>query len=372
MPLKLNNVADARQAFAADRPRFETLGAIFPGVTHYMFPAVRGNMQIAMDALAMDAMPSLATDPNAGILALLTTYVDPEVYEILFAPNKAVEILSEVKKGDWLTDTAAFPVVEQTGEVSSYGDWNNNGRAGINANWPQFQAYNYQLIMEYGEREMARYGLAKLNYVSEIERAAATIFNKYQNLMYFFGVAGLQNYGLINNPYLSAPLTSATKAAGGTSWYTDGVITATANEIFKDIQDLFTSLVVQTAGLVDRETKMTLALSPQSEAAFTTTNAFAVNVSDLLKKNFPNLKVVSAVQYQELSASNPQGVAGGNFMQLIAESLEGQKTAYAAYNEKARTGTIVKDLSAFRQKMMAGGWGTIIRMPVAIASMIGI
>ena len=371
--MKFNTVEEARSGWAMDAARFEQLGVILPGVVSYMTQALRQDDRIALNALAMDAMPQLVTDPNAGVLALLTTYVDPEVFEILFTPNKAVEILSENKKGDWLTDVAAFPIIEQTGEVSTYGDWNTNGRAGINANWPQFQAYNYQLIMEYGDREIARYGLAKLNYVSEVERSAATIFNKFQNLSYFFGQGGLQNYGLINNPWLSAPLTPAPKAATGTgTWYVNGVIVATANEIYKDIQDLFTYLVKQTGGIVDRQTKMTLALAPESEAALTTTNAFAVNVSDLIEKNFPNMRVISAVQYGALSDSNTQGVAGGNFMQLIADTLEGQKTAFAAYNEKMRTGTLVKDLSSFRQKAMAGTWGTILRAPFAVASMIGI
>ncbi|TIS53181.1 MAG: DUF2184 domain-containing protein, partial [Mesorhizobium sp.] len=42
---------------------------------------------------------------------------------------------------------------------------------------------------------------------------------------------------------------------------------------------------------------MTLAMSPESQLAMTATNSFNVNVEDLLKKNFPNLRVVSAVQY---------------------------------------------------------------------------
>lgn len=360
-------VVEARSQFQADRAHYESLGAIFNGAQSYLPDSVRRNYN-----LAFDAMPSLGTDPNAGLLAIMSTFVDAQVYEWVFAPNKATDIMGEVKKGDWLTDQAAFPVVEATGEVSSYGDWNNNGRAGINVNWPMFQPYNFQTIMEYGEREMERYGLGKINYVSEIEKSSALVMNKYRNYTYFFGVSGLQNYGLINNPYLAAALTPATKAAGGTSWYTSGTITATANEIFNDIQAVFTALVVQNAGNVDRETPMVLALSPQSEAALTTTNSFNVNVSDLLKKNFPNMKIISAVQYQALSASNPQGVAGGNFMQLIAKSIEGQETGYCAYNEKMRTGAIVKDLSAFRQKAMGGSFGTILRMPVAISSMLGI
>src|ERR1019366_2639220 len=74
--------------------------------------------------IAQDAQPALITSSNAGIPAFLSTYIDPKLIEILVAPMKAAEIVGEeVKKGDWTTDTAMFPVVESTGETSSYGDY---------------------------------------------------------------------------------------------------------------------------------------------------------------------------------------------------------------------------------------------------------
>ena len=57
-------------------------------------------MKMALDAvLAMDAapQPTLVTTPNAGILSLFTTYVDPTVIEILVRPTKAAELYGETK-----------------------------------------------------------------------------------------------------------------------------------------------------------------------------------------------------------------------------------------------------------------------------------
>jgi hypothetical protein len=65
-----------------------------------------------------------------------------------------------------------FPIVEETGEVSSYGDFNNNGRAGVNFNYPAFQSYLFQTIVKYGEREIERAGLMRINYVGELTGAA--------------------------------------------------------------------------------------------------------------------------------------------------------------------------------------------------------
>jgi len=199
------------------------------------------------------------------------------------------------------------------------------------------------------------------------------MLNKFSNLTYFYGVRLLQNYGLFNDPHLNASLTPATKAYGGTSWYnSSGQIAATANEIFADIENTFAQLVTQTAGLVNRETRMTLAMSPSSEAALTTTNSFNVNVSDLLKKNFPNLKIENAVQYGVLSASNPQGLAAGNFMQLIAHEVEGMETGFCGFNEKMRAHKLIPATSSYKQKVSGGSWGAILRITATIASMIGI
>jgi len=323
--------------------------------------------------LAMDAIPALVTDPNSAIPWFLTTLIDPKVFKVLFAPNRAAVIFGENRKGTWLDQTAMFPVVEHTGEVTSYGDFAETGHAGANTNWPQRQAYLFQTMKEYGEQELERAGLARINWVTELDQAAATVLNKFSNLTYFFGVSGLQNYGLLNDPNLTASLTPSLKAAGGTSWVTaGGVINATANEVYADIQAIYLKLVSQTAGLVEADSKLVLAMHPTSEVALTATNSFNVNVFDLLKKNFPNIRFETAVQYGVLSASNPQGVTGGNLVQMFAEDLEGQETGFCAFNEKMRAHAIIKQTSSYKQKVTAGTWGAIIRMPVSIASMLGV
>lgn len=361
------NHQEAVSTWRADRPRLEQLGVFLPDVHSYTPVEWKADY-----TLAMDAQPALTTVANSAIPAMLTTTIDPEVFEILFSPSKAAEILGEVKRGSWLDETIMFPVVEATGEVSSYGDFNNNGRAGVNTNWPQRQAYLFQVIKEYGEREMERAGLARINWVSEIDKAAALTMTKFMNLSYFFGVNGLQNYGLLNDPTLSAALTPSTKAAGGTAWIVSGVVNGTANEIYLDIESLFYQLVTQTGGLVEADSEMVLALSPASAVALTATNTFNVNVADLLKKNFPNIRIITAVQYGATTATNPQGVAAGNFVQLAATQLEGQKTGFMAYNEKMRAHPVIRHMSSFRQKVSGGTWGAVLRMPAAVSSMVGI
>ena len=324
--------------------------------------------------MAYDALPTLSTEANSAIPAWMVTIVDPETYEILFAPIKVAEALGgEVQRGSWEDVAAMFPVVEATGEVSSYDDYSNSGVSGMNMNFPQREAYLFQTVINYGELEVARASKARVNIVSEKDKAAASNLNRFANYTYAFGVQGIQNYGTTNDPNLSASLTPALKAYGGTSWFSGGVVRATANEIFTDIQSIVTQLITQGDGQIDTQTPMTMVFSAVIDNAFTTTNAFNVSVSDLLKKNYPNLTMVSGVQQYGLqTTSNSQGLAGGNLIQIIAQRVAAQKTGFCGYNEKMRAHPIIREMSAFRQKKTSGTWGAIIRMPFAISSMLGV
>lgn len=334
------------------------VGIHFPDVVDFIPAGISHNIN-----LAMDAQPQLVTVSNAGIPAFLANYMDPKLVEVLVSPNKAAKILGEVKKGDWTTLTTTFTLVEHTGEVSSYGDWNNNGSAGANFTFPQRQSYHYQTITQWGERQMDMAGLAKIDWASRLNIASAMVLDKFQNNSYFFGINGLQNYGLLNDPTLSAPLTPGTKAANTPHWIGSGVVTATANEIYTDIQSLFAKLVAQSVSVIDANTPMVLCLSPGASVALTATNSFNVNVFDLLKKNFPNISFETAPQYT---------TAAGELVQLIAKEVEGQETGYCAFTEKMRAHAIVKELSAFKQKKSQGTWGAIVFQPFAIAQMVGV
>ncbi len=354
-------------------PQYEAAGLILPGAKMFV-PDEWKQGERSLEQLAMDSAGTLSTDPNSALPAILTTAVDPELVRVVFAPLQMAEIMGEERKvGDWLEDTRIFPVIEETGEVSSYNDYSNNGRAGINFNYPQLQSYLFQTFINYGERETARAGLMRINYVGELGAAAASLLNRYGNLSYAFGVSGLQNYGLINNPYLSSYLAPAPKAWGGTSWFDNGSPAATANEVYNDILAVVEQIINQTNGTVDMEQEMTLALSPQSALAMKFANSFGVYVEDLLKKGFPKMKVKTAVQYGAKTSTNSQGYSPvGNVMQIIVDKIDGQKVAYPAYNEKMRAHKIVPEPSSWKQKQTSGTWGTVCRMPLGISGMIGI
>lgn len=306
----------------------------------------RSKLEGEIRRVAMDAAP-LLTAPNAGILAMFTTFVDPRVIEILVEPMKAAQIFGETKKGTWVDDNLQFPIAESTGETSSYDDFSENGMSGTNVNWENRQPYYYQTIIELGEREVERAGAAKLDWVSRKQISAALTLNKFQNKSYFNGVSGLQNYGILNDPSLLPALPM-------TTWSTkDG------QGVYDDIRALYQELIEQTQGLVDRNERMILLLSPEAETNFTKTNQYNVNVSDQLKKNFPNMRVETAPEMSTVS---------GEAIKLIVESYEGVQTVEPTFTEKMRVHPMVLALSSWRQKRSQGTVGTIIYRPIMVAS----
>lgn len=322
----------------------------------------------AINRLAMDSVASQAVDvkgpwglsttaPNSGIPWFMANYVDPTIIEVLVSPVKATKIIGERKIGDWTTITDMIPVSEYVGEVSTYGDFNNNGHADSNENYEFREQYLYQTVVQWGDLELARYGLARIDKLVRKRAAAVQTMTKFQNKSYFYGIKGLRNFGLLNDPDLLPAITP--KAVDGKTLWED----KDGQEVFNDVQMLYTKLVERTQGIVDQDAPMTLAMSPVAKANFTKTNGFGLTVNRMIADNFPNIRLETAVEYD---------TDAGGLVQLIVNDVSGQGTGYAAFGEKMRDFPVIPDLSAWKQKHMAGTWGTIITQPIAIAQMIGV
>jgi hypothetical protein len=316
--------------------------------------AAATKLRVTDAGMVCDAQPELATVSNAGIPQWLTNYFDPKLIEILFSPLRATEIVgSEVQKGDFTTDTVTFSTVESVGEVSSYGDYNNNGMTKANVNFPQRQSYLYQAFTQWGEREMERYAKARVDWANQQSQASVKVLNRFQNDSYFFGISGLENYGLLTDPALYAPI------AATVSWQT-----ATPNQVYEDVRRMFAQLQLQSNGVIDADTAMTLALSPVTNTALDKADAtfYGRTVRMTLKTNYPNLEIKTAVQYS---------TASGELVQLIAREFDGVRTAETAYSVKMRAHAVVVGHSSWSQKKSQSTFGTVIYRPFAIAQLIG-
>lgn len=337
-------------------------GIVFPGAVDYRdSQAGRLAADRLLIALANDAAPTnvlqgqLVTVASAAIPAYLVNFMDPELTRVLTTPCEAADIFGEAKKGDWTTETTTFPILESTGEVSTYGDDNENGLVGANANFEPRQSYHFQTFTHWGDKELEKMGKAKIDWAAEQNVSAALVFDKWFNFTYFLGVVGLDNFGLLNDPTLNAPI-AATGAWSG----------LTGLQIWQDILNLYKQMVVQTGGLVKMKDKLTLAMTPTTEAYLLTAmqNVYGnATVADMLKKSFPNLTVKTAVEYATTS---------GSLVQMIADRVKGQKVGFCAFTEKMRAHNIVRKTSSTHQKKSAGTWGAVVKIPAGIAQLLGV
>ena len=335
--------------------------------------------QVGMDTLAklrlsMDAATAptnvlqaeLITQANAGIPAQLTNLIDPEIVRVITTPLKAVEIwlaaggAGEVKKGDWTVDSIQFPMSEFAGEIAAYSDRSNNGRADSNEQWEPRQAFHYQVITEWGDRELARAALAKIDRAAQKNLASVFIMNTFQNYSYIYGVTGLDNYGLVNDPALSAalsPLAGTWKAAS---------IAGTGAVIVADILDMFVQMMAQLPDNVSMDDPLVLSMPPSIQPYLLTPmqNVYGTpSVKANLAEAFPKMVIETIAQFATPS---------GNLVQMMAPSVQGQKTGFACFTEKLRAHRVVAETSTVYQKKSGGTFGSIIKLPAAIVQKLGV
>lgn len=304
--------------------------------------------------LAFDAQPALVTAANSGVPALFTTVVDPTIIEIVLEPLNAAEFYNETKKGSWVSDTAMFIVAERAGYVSSYGDFSNAGRVSANVNYPQRQSYHFQTFTEYGEREIEREAEGRVDWINQLNASSLRVMLQFQNDSYLFGIAGLQNYGGVNDPSLSAPI------APTVAWSSQ----SDPAVIFADVLRLVQLLISQSNGILNAKSEFRMGLSPTNALNLNKTNTFNYNVEDQIKKNFPGLTIITIPQFSTVNGA-------GELVQLIAPTVLGQKTVECAFTEKMRSHAVVTKSSSWEQKKSAGTWGTVYYRPVMVAQMVG-
>lgn len=325
-------------------------GFIFPGARAW-YNANRTHL------LARDA--AMVTTPSTTVPLELLAYIDPEVIDIMTAPRRAREIYTEVRKGDWSTPVYKKRIDEIVGRSQAYSDFSHNGVAEVNSEWRAREQYIFQTVIDYGDLEADMAGAAKINLAAAKQRAAATILDIDGNAFYLLGVRGKEIYGILNDPNLPVALAAAPTGTGDSTFWAD----KSTRQRYDDILNLFGELCRKSAGLIDRNTPLVLALSPEMEVMLGSATDFNVNCLDMLTKYFANLKIVSLPEL-----SNQQS---GETMLMIAPNVAGTDTGDLAFGVKIRAGRIVTELSSLKQKYVSSTYGGAVFIPFAFAQMTG-
>lgn len=309
-------------------------------------------------SIAMDAQPTLGTSPNSSIPSFLTTFYDPKVIDVLFSPMMGAEVAGqETIKGDWTNNVIYFNVLEFTGVVAAYDDFSNNGISKANTNFPSRQPFIYQTNIRWGELEAARMALTRVDWIAQQQRSTMNTLNRYQNLTYFFGVEGLVNYGLLNDPNLPP----AIPPSGGIAWSNPA---KDGQGIYNDLLSLAADLITRSSGIVNQMSKMTLAISPYALPYLDKTTTFmAVTARELFVKQYPNTTIVVAPELDTVT---------GQTVRLKADANDGTLTEEVAYNLKLRTFPVFPNLSNYMQKYAQGTIGNLLYRPVLVSRMVGV
>lgn len=303
--------------------------------------------------LAMDAQANLTTIANAGIPQQFTNFVDPRVIETVLTPVRMAEIFPERRLGDITTTKAQFIRVENTGTVSTYGDFDNNGVSDANASFPHRDHYYFQTNIRIGTREVETYSKANLDWVYRKQQSAAQALNRFTNQSYVFGIQNLELYGTLNDPDLIAPLNINLA----------NIATAPAEDIVNQVfRPIYNQLVKQTKGNINASSPFKLVLSPNMETYMQNTNSFGNSVSELLMKNYPNLKIEVVPEYGQGS--------GGENIQWILDEFNGMPTIELGFTEKMRVHAMEVKTSGYLQKRSQGTLGACIYNPIFVSSAI--
>lgn len=311
----------------------------------------------SIDQLANDA--AMVTAANSGVPVEFTSYIDPMVIPILTATRGAREIFGEAKKGDWTTSYARFQTSEITGEVEAYTDYGQGGASDVNPTFPVRTQYIYQTNIRYGDREVDVASRARLQLAADKQRAAATVIDIASNKFALYGVAGLEIYGLLNDPNLPATVTSLPNADSKTLW-----AEKSTKEIYQDVLYLFGKMADRGAGHIDANTELVLATSPATQVQLGKATDFNISARQMLETYFPKIRFVAL---PELATAT-----SGTSILLVAPTIEGLPTAQIGFSEKFRAMRLIPESSSFHQKFVGSSYGTIIYRPFAIGTMTGV
>lgn len=311
----------------------------------------------SIDQLANDA--AMVTAANSGVPVEFTSYIDPMVIPILTATRGAREIFGEAKKGDWTTSYARFQTSEITGEVEAYTDYGQGGASDVNPTFPVRTQYIYQTNIRYGDREVDVASRARLQLAADKQRAAATVIDIASNKFALYGVAGLEIYGLLNDPNLPADVSPLPNANSKTLW-----AEKSTKEIYEDVLYLFGKMADRGAGHIDANTELVLATSPATQVQLGKATDFNISARQMLETYFPKIRFVVL---PELATAT--GVIS---ILLVAPTIEGLPTAQIGFSEKFRAMRLIPESSSFHQKFVGSSYGTIIYRPFAIGKMTGV
>lgn len=287
-----------------------------PGVINKMMQGVQEGyflFNTAMDANTSIQQP-LSVPSIATPLQFLQNWLPGVVYYAT-AQRTIDEIIGISTVGSWEDEEIVQQALEMTGSPVPYTDNGVVPLANWNLNFIQRHVVRNELGMNVGKLEQARSARVRIDS-GETKRQSVTVqLEIMRNLIGFYGynAGDNQTYGFLTDPNLLPYNNVAVGSVSGA--YTWNL--KNANEIISDILTAMAGLQTQGQGLIDPEkTRMTMVV-PTSRIIFLNqvSTLITQSVKQWLAANFPNLRVISCVQYQGANS-------GANVFTIHADTVD--------------------------------------------------
>ena len=303
-----------------------------------------------------DAMPNI-TPNNIGMPAGILSQVSVEVAETILAYRSGDEALGGRRKLlDWEQQDYYLPLVEKTGSVEPYSDFDDSVASGLNVTFGRTGHYLFSTSYNVGEREamqLAQGNINSDNYLMSASLEALAVelnrvaFNGYVNNNGSFLV-----YGLLNNTSLNNYESSDKKFSA-----------MTYQECVAFFAKAIAKLRSQTGNNIQRGSKLRVVVASN---AF---DALALKFTDLgvdaitaLINKFRELDVeITITPAIELDGAN----ATQDVIYFILENSQGgiNETSTLGYSEIGRMSNVVLGTTYKQQKVSAGTTGAVIYKP---------
>lgn len=317
------------------------------------------NVQKMAEYFAMDSVQGLTatTASIATPVQFLQNWL-PGFVHVITAARKIDELIGISVVGNWADEEVVQGIKELTGTAVPYGDYTNIPLSSWNVNFEKRTNVRFEEGLKVGRLEEQRAAAMRVNSGEDKREAAAQALEIQRNLVGFYGYNDGQGrtYGLLNDPNLPAYVQVALNAGATSRFWSQ----KSALEIIADIRGAIASLRTNSQDTIDPKTvPLTLGVATDAVDYLTVTTEFGWSVLDWLRTNYPNIRVVSAPQFNNANAGDgvfylyADAVSDGStddgrtFAQLVASKFQlvGVQQLAKGYEEdysNATAGTLCK------------------------------
>lgn len=311
--------------------------------------------------LGMDAAVTL---PNAGVAAEFLQNMDRRFIDVFFAEKTADKIGTKYKGGDWEMAIYRAMIRESVGTTRPYSDYSEEQNVNANINYLTRYVYRLELVKQWGDLQIAENARALNDYVNSINVAASNIISADLNSIFFYGVEGVQNFGILNEPGMPTPLTPASigTTPARVKWQDK-----TLQEIVVDLTTMLSNLYMQGQGIINQNTRLRLAMPPSILPILQgKISDFGYSSLQWIKDNLGNAIIDDVVLVPEFATD------AGNFVMLWAPEINGSETINHVFGELYKSHGVHRRTSSYSEKVSASDFGAVVRHGFAIVSMLGV